>query len=190
MDLVEFEDGVTNDGTALFKTVEAFRVAFFFSTSVELKTKSAGRGGADREMMDSNTSLPSILTPKHFFGCFCDLFWQIGFCLYLSFRQVFGTQLWLSDLYDHHCYQGNNLFGGEIKYVVGGVVVKLVLQWRHKKFDFGPHVAWKLDPCTQDSLGNWRHEAPYSLHILGFFYLCLDNFCANELHHTQHTSVF
>ena len=31
MDLVEFEDGVTNDGIALFKTVEAFRGAFFFS---------------------------------------------------------------------------------------------------------------------------------------------------------------
>ena len=74
VDLVEFEDGVTNNGTALFKTVEAFRGAFFFSTSVELKTKSAGGGGAGREMMDSNTSLPSILTPKHFFGCFCDLF--------------------------------------------------------------------------------------------------------------------
>ena len=38
--LVVFEDGVTNGGTALFKTVEAFsRGAFFFSTSVELKTK-------------------------------------------------------------------------------------------------------------------------------------------------------
>ena len=30
MDFVEFEDGVTNDGTALLKTVKAFRGAFFF----------------------------------------------------------------------------------------------------------------------------------------------------------------
>ena len=66
MDLVEFEDGVTNDDIALFKNVEAFRGAFFFSTSVELKTKGAGGGGAGREMMHSNTSLPLILTPKHF----------------------------------------------------------------------------------------------------------------------------
>ena len=66
VDLVEFEDSVNNDGTALFKTVEAFRGVFFFSTSMELKTKDAGRGGAGREMMDSNTSLPSVLTPKHF----------------------------------------------------------------------------------------------------------------------------
>ena len=44
VDLVEFVDGVTNDGTALFKTVEAFIIAFFFSTSVELKTKGAGGG--------------------------------------------------------------------------------------------------------------------------------------------------
>ena len=67
MDLVEFEDGVTDRGAALFKTVEAFiRGAFFFSTSVELKTKGAGGGGAGREMMDSNTSLPATLTPKHF----------------------------------------------------------------------------------------------------------------------------
>ena len=45
-----FEDGVTNDGTALFKTVKAFKVAFFFSTSVELKKKGAGGGGAGREV--------------------------------------------------------------------------------------------------------------------------------------------
>ena len=43
MDLVEFEDGVTNGGAALFKIREAFsRGAFFFSASVELKTKGAG----------------------------------------------------------------------------------------------------------------------------------------------------
>ena len=68
--------------------------------------------------------------------------------------------------------------------------MKLVLQWRHKKFDFGPHVALKLDLCMQDSLCNWRHGALYSLHILGFFCFCLDNLCVNELHHTQHISVF
>ena len=63
MVLVVFEDGVTNGGTALFKTVEAFnRGAFFFSTSVELKTKGSGGGGAGREIIDSNTSLPAILT--------------------------------------------------------------------------------------------------------------------------------
>ena len=38
VDLVEFADDETNDGTVLFKTVEAFSGAFFFSTSVELKT--------------------------------------------------------------------------------------------------------------------------------------------------------
>ena len=49
------------------KTVEALsRGAFFFSTSVELKTKGAGGGGAGREIMASNTSLPWILTPRHF----------------------------------------------------------------------------------------------------------------------------
>ena len=59
VDLVELDGvGVT------FKTVEALRGAFFFSTSVELNTKGAGGGGAGREMIDSNTSLPSILAPK------------------------------------------------------------------------------------------------------------------------------
>ena len=33
-----------------------------------LKTKGVGGGGAGREMIDSNTSLPSILTPKNFFA--------------------------------------------------------------------------------------------------------------------------
>ena len=66
VDLVNCDDDEANDGTALFKTIEAFRGAFFFSTSVELKTKGAGGGGAGREMMDSNTSLSSILTTKHF----------------------------------------------------------------------------------------------------------------------------
>ena len=69
VDLVEFDD-VANGGADLFKTAEAFRGTFFFSTGVELKTKGAWRGGAGREMIDSNTSLPSILTPKHFFSSF------------------------------------------------------------------------------------------------------------------------
>ena len=43
MDLVEFENGVTDGGAGFFKIVEAFsRGAFFFSTSVELKIKGAG----------------------------------------------------------------------------------------------------------------------------------------------------
>ena len=46
VDLVEFDDDLTNDGAALFKTAEAFSGTFFFSTSVELKTKGAGGGGA------------------------------------------------------------------------------------------------------------------------------------------------
>ena len=63
VNLVELDGvGVT------FKTVEALRGAFFFSARVELNTKGAGGGGAGVEMIDSNTSLPSILTPKHFFA--------------------------------------------------------------------------------------------------------------------------
>ena len=42
MDLVKFDDDVTNDDAALFNTVEAFSGNFFFSASVELKTKAAG----------------------------------------------------------------------------------------------------------------------------------------------------
>ena len=49
MDLVEFHDVVN----AVFETVDVFRGIFFFS-------KSAGGGGAGHEMIDSNTSLPSI----------------------------------------------------------------------------------------------------------------------------------
>ena len=67
VDLVEFDDHVTSCGPALFKTVPALsRGAFFFSTSAELKTKGAGGRKAGREIMDSNTSLPWIFTPKHF----------------------------------------------------------------------------------------------------------------------------
>ena len=67
VDLVELDDVANGVGVTLLKTVEALRGAFFSSTSVELKTKGAGEGGAGREMIDSDTSLPSILTPKHFF---------------------------------------------------------------------------------------------------------------------------
>ena len=70
MDLVELNDVANGVGVILFKTVEALRGVFFFSTSVELKTKGAGEEGAGREIMDSNTSLPSILTLKHFFSQF------------------------------------------------------------------------------------------------------------------------
>ena len=70
----------------LFKTIEALsRSAFFFSTSVELKTKIEGGGGAGREMMDSNTSLPEILTPKHFLAVSVICFDRSGFaCTCLS----------------------------------------------------------------------------------------------------------
>ena len=54
---VECDADEANDGAALFKTIEAFRGAFFFSTSMELKTKSTGRRGAGHEMMDSNIYL-------------------------------------------------------------------------------------------------------------------------------------
>ena len=55
------------DGSAaLFKTVEAFRGTLFFSTSVELKTKGTGGGGAGHEMIDSSTSLSSMFTRQHF----------------------------------------------------------------------------------------------------------------------------
>ena len=78
VDLVELEGvGVT------FKTVEALRGAFFFSTSMELNTKGAEGGRAGREMIHSNTSLlfqRSALT---------DL---IGTAL--AFRAGFGTKLW------------------------------------------------------------------------------------------------
>ena len=86
VDLVEFEDGVTNGGVALFEIVEALSGgAFFFSTSVELKTKGAGGGGAGREMMDSNTSLPAILTPKHFLAVSAICFDRSDFaCTYFS----------------------------------------------------------------------------------------------------------
>ena len=65
MDLVIFYDEA-NDGVAFLKIVEALRSTFFFSTSVELKTKGARGGEAGLEMIDSNTCLPSKFTPKHF----------------------------------------------------------------------------------------------------------------------------
>ena len=51
---------------AVFKTVESLRGAFFFSTSWVLENVKGAGGGAGREIMDSNTSLPSILTPRQF----------------------------------------------------------------------------------------------------------------------------
>ena len=49
VDLVELDDVANGVGVTLFKTAEALRGAFFFSTSVEMKTKGAGGGGAGRE---------------------------------------------------------------------------------------------------------------------------------------------
>ena len=88
--LVEFVDGETSCGVTLFKTVEALsRGAFFFSTSVELKTKGAGGGGAGREIMDSNTSLPWILTPRHFLSVSAICFERSAFLSVLVFQVNF-----------------------------------------------------------------------------------------------------
>ena len=62
VDLVELNDEVDGVGVTLFKTVEALRGAFFFTSSVELKAKGAQEGGAGSEIMDSNTSLPLIFS--------------------------------------------------------------------------------------------------------------------------------
>ena len=43
MDLVRSDEVANGVGVTLFKTVEALKGAFFFSTRVELKTKGAGR---------------------------------------------------------------------------------------------------------------------------------------------------
>ena len=102
--LVVFEDDVTNGGTVLFKTVEAFsRGAFFFSTSVELKTKGAGGLGAGSEIIDSNTCLPAILTPGHFLAvsaiCFdrsdfaCTFFFQARFKYTIVAERFVGPHL-------------------------------------------------------------------------------------------------
>ena len=45
MDLVQCDDDEANNGAALCKTIEAFRGAFFFSSSVELKTNGVGEEG-------------------------------------------------------------------------------------------------------------------------------------------------
>ena len=42
VDLVELDDVADGVGVTLFKTVEALRVAFFFSASMEMKRKGAG----------------------------------------------------------------------------------------------------------------------------------------------------
>ena len=66
---------------------------------MELKTKGAGGGGAGREMMDSNTSLPAILTPKHFLAVSAICFDRSDFaCTCFSGKVLVPTQLWLSDL--------------------------------------------------------------------------------------------
>ena len=63
MDLVEPDEV----GVTLLTIVESLRGTFFISTSVELNTKGAGGGGgAGRKIMDSNMSLPSMLTSKNF----------------------------------------------------------------------------------------------------------------------------
>ena len=59
VDLVEFDD-VANGGSALFKTVEAFRGTFFFSTNVELKTKSPGGGGAGQALRKIIYAVPIL----------------------------------------------------------------------------------------------------------------------------------
>ena len=58
VDFVESDDEA--NGVALFKTVEPLRGAFFFLTSVEMKTKDAGGRGAGREMIDLNISAFNI----------------------------------------------------------------------------------------------------------------------------------
>ena len=130
VDLVELDEvGVT------FKTVEALRGAFFFSTSMELNTKGAGR-----EMIDSNTSLPSILTPKHFFVV-------LAICLDRSdlICTCFSGRFLVQSCGRATCittFVTRETICSAVKLnVLLGVVVKLALGLRSMKLAFGPHAA-------------------------------------------------
>ena len=91
-------------------------------------------------MMGSNTSLPAILTPKHFLAVSAICF----------DRSDFACTCFSGKFLVHNCglaickttFVTRDTICSAVKLnVLLGVVVKLVLQWRHKKFDFGPHVA-------------------------------------------------
>ena len=49
-------------------------------------------------MIDSNTSLPEILTPRHFLAVSAICFDRSDFACTSFSGKFFGTQLWLSDL--------------------------------------------------------------------------------------------
>ena len=67
VDLVEFDDGVTSCGVALFKTIEALSGgAFFFSTSAELKAKGAGGGELAVKLWTQTLPCLGYLPPRHF----------------------------------------------------------------------------------------------------------------------------
>ena len=111
VDLVGLDDEVDGVSVTLLKIVEALREAFFFSTSVELNTKGARGGGAGREIMESNMSLPSILTRKHFLAVSAICFDRSDMP-YTCFSGRFLVQSCRqSDLNYHVCNQGDNLIG-------------------------------------------------------------------------------
>ena len=111
---------------------------------MELNTKGAEGGGAGCEMIDSNTSLPSILTPKHFFAvsaicldrsdltctCFSGKF-LVQSCGRATCITTFVTRETICS-----AVKLNLLLRGE-----GGGGVKLVLGLMHIKLVFGPHAA-------------------------------------------------
>ena len=66
--------------------------------------------------------------------------------------------------------------------------MKLVLGWKHKNLGCGLHLpeGLILVSRTASVVGDMRSPT-----ISTFWtFLCLDSFCGNELHHTQHISVF
>ena len=119
VDLVEFVDGLTNCGGTLFKTVEALSSgAFFFSTSVELKTKGAGGGGLAVKLWTQTRPFLGYW-PLDIFSSFCYLLWKIRFSLNLLLREIFSAQLWLSYLDYHICDKGDNLLRSKTECVAG-----------------------------------------------------------------------
>ena len=152
-------------------------------TLVLVKVKGLGGAGALRELIDSNSSFPVILTPSMVLATLETFRHMLGF---RSSMSCLGLGLWLGYLDGHIGYKFGELFGSKLESLSFGLWVRFLAYCGGIGFLVVDHM---LPECLLFIFGTppckMQHVALNSWHTWAVLLLFLGILCVNGSHHRE-----